>query len=149
MVQELASWIRLLVIASLRQLLPRLLRPDKVTQTQTGSSGFCREPSFGMEVGAGNVHRVCADFDAGGACSESQITDGSDMSRTCSDTAAHRVGAGHGHTVGFLYPFLRPFVERNATTGVFRAKASTAWAVAPQTAEAPAMMAMMMTRDHH
>jgi hypothetical protein len=109
--------------------LPRLLRPDKVTQTQTGSSGFCREPSFGMEVGAGNVHRVCADFDAGGACSESQITDGSDMSRTCSDTAAHRVGAGHGHTVGFLYPFLRPFVERNATTGVFRAKASTAWAV--------------------
>ncbi|MBE35409.1 MAG: hypothetical protein CMI16_07625, partial [Opitutaceae bacterium] len=97
-------------------ILPRLLRPDKITQTQSGSSGFCREPSLGMTVVASNVHRVCADF----GCQEGTITPKSAVEKTCSDTAAHALGAGHGHTLGFLYPFLRPMVHRNATTGRFR-----------------------------
>ena len=97
-------------------ILPRLLRPEKITQTQSGSSGFCREPSLGMRVVASNVHRVCADF----ICQEGTITPKSVVEKTCSDTAAHALGAGHGHTLGFLYPFLRPMVHRNSTNGRFR-----------------------------
>jgi len=95
--------------------IPQALRPDQIVQTQSGSSGFCRENSLGMQVVPTNTHRLCSITQD---CSEStEISDGSSMSKTCSSTPAASVGAGTGHTIGYLYPLLRPFVRRDHDLG--------------------------------
>ena len=92
--------------------LPSILRPDKISQTQSGSSGFCREPSLGMSVLPTNTHRICAQT---GNCKESTLSATSSIKDTCSKTAAARVGTAVGHTIGYVYPMLRPFVGRKHT----------------------------------
>ena len=95
-------------------IIPTMLRPDKISQTQSGSSGFCREHSFGMEVFHANTLRICSEEVVS---SESCISvrdsesNSGDIVNSCSKTAAVSMGGGHAHTVGYLYPILQPFVE--------------------------------------
>jgi hypothetical protein len=84
---------------------------DKTAHTQSTGSGFCREHNFGMPVQCSNTHRLCSEADVAGTESASEaVSTNSSIQQQCADTPALSVGGGHGHTLGFMYPLLRPFL---------------------------------------
>ena len=102
-------------------LLPNHLRFENMSSNFFGTSGVCREPSFGMPMVPTNTHGVCTsnirtrtydDANAQTPESESFLCDsGNTETCSCSDSGRVGIGGGMGDTIGHLWPLLRVFLE--------------------------------------
>ena len=94
-------------------ILPNKLREIGFTSTKFGTSGFCRENSFGMPMVHTNSHRLCssqveyAESDSAFSIAGDDVLD----SFACSTDVYHNSGGGMGSIFGELSGFLKRFVD--------------------------------------
>jgi len=104
-------------------LLPNHLRFENTSSNFFGTSGVCREPSFGMPMVPTNTHGVCTsnirtrkyeETSAQTPESESFVCEaGNTETCSCSDSGMVGIGGGMGDTIGHLWPLLRVFLEQD------------------------------------
>jgi len=104
-------------------LLPDHLRFENMSSNFFGTSGLCREHSFGMPLVPTNTHGVCTSNIRARTFSNTTVqTPGSESfscesgnteTCSCSNTARVGIGGGMGDSVGHLWPLLRAFLEED------------------------------------
>jgi len=105
-------------------LLPEHLRFENMSSNFFGTSGICREHSFGMPMVHTNTHAVCTSNLRSRTTSENSATPaepidsficeaGNTETCSCSNTPRVGIGGGMGDTVGHLWPLLRAFLEED------------------------------------
>ena len=101
-------------------LLPDHLRFENMSSNYFGTSGVCREPSFGMPMVPTNTHGVCTSNPTTSSTPNEQDTSDSFVCESqnteacaCSESPRVSLGGGMGDTIGHLWPLLRAFFLTN------------------------------------
>jgi len=104
-------------------LLPSHLRFENMSSNFFGTSGLCREHSFGMPLVPTNTHGVCTSNIRTRTFSNTTVQtpesesfsceSGNTETCSCSDTARVGIGGGMGDSIGHLWPLLRAFLEED------------------------------------